>query len=483
MSVDDELAVFCGQMNGISYEKLERRLGISHSTLHRRFPVIMDKVKAALNPKTEDSHARSIVRAVLALSLVGQMSSRNVQETIALVLGTSISHDTVLDILSLASGVARDANTSCLDLKRVKTASFDEIFQNGLPILNFVDNRSAVTLLASDKNQERSGESWAVFLRKLREMGLDAETNIGDGGLGLTKGLEITGARGHFVLDLFHCLMKCFQAKKKAEGICYALILAKDNASRFGAAYYRAEQKMNMAIEIFDQLEPLYNNVKKYAMLAHPGQSQYMTSDALLAELVKLAEAFDRFHDKVGRHKKLIDARNYLKNHKTELTAYKKAIESEIRSHFGVEAQFVFDHVLPVIEFCDQYDRSYENSDKKTFWSEQIIKAKARALTWVPEGRFDAMLNSTAAIVERYARSNSLVENINNQIRRYMDTYKRVPGWFCDLFSFYWNFRRFKRGKRAGLAPIELLMGARLEKHWLDILLDSFPYQKLRLTA
>ncbi len=37
---------------------------------------------------------------------------------------------------------------------------------------------------------------------------------------------------------------------------------------------------------------------------------------------------------------------------------------------------------------------------------------------------------------------------------------------------FYHNHRRYKSGKRAGKAPIELLTGETLEAHWIDLLIQ-----------
>ena len=42
-----------------------------------------------------------------------------------------------------------------------------------------------------------------------------------------------------------------------------------------------------------------------------------------------------------------------------------------------------------------------------------------------------------------------------------------------NLVRFYHNHRVFKRGKRQNNAPIELLTGIDLDKHWLDLLMDK----------
>ena len=38
---------------------------------------------------------------------------------------------------------------------------------------------------------------------------------------------------------------------------------------------------------------------------------------------------------------------------------------------------------------------------------------------------------------------------------------------------FYHNYRRYKSGKRKGMAPMELLTGEKLEAHWADLLIQQ----------
>jgi len=40
-----------------------------------------------------------------------------------------------------------------------------------------------------------------------------------------------------------------------------------------------------------------------------------------------------------------------------------------------------------------------------------------------------------------------------------------------NIIRFYLNHRVYKRGKRKGYAPIELLRGEKLDKSWCDLLL------------
>jgi hypothetical protein len=38
---------------------------------------------------------------------------------------------------------------------------------------------------------------------------------------------------------------------------------------------------------------------------------------------------------------------------------------------------------------------------------------------------------------------------------------------------FYHNHKKFNHGKRKDKAPIEILIGQQLQRHWLDILIDK----------
>jgi len=41
-----------------------------------------------------------------------------------------------------------------------------------------------------------------------------------------------------------------------------------------------------------------------------------------------------------------------------------------------------------------------------------------------------------------------------------------------NLIMFYHNHRRYNDGKRKDKAPLEILTGKELKKHWVDLLLD-----------
>jgi hypothetical protein len=181
------------------------------------------------------------------------------------------------------------------------------------------------------------------------------------------------------------------------------------------------------------------------------------------------------------KHRAIKAARTYLSGSKKEILAYKKAIEKTVKDHFGeVYDEAVLGYICPITQCLDQLQRSYENNKRKRFWQEKILEARAkfRAFDFINQDEVDQAINRVASIMSSAKKSNSLIETVNSVIRRYLFTYKSIPSWFCPIFTFYWNHRTFKRGKRKGLKPREVLTGEQWDEDWIDVLLEDYPFSK-----
>jgi hypothetical protein len=72
------------------------------------------------------------------------------------------------------------------------------------------------------------------------------------------------------------------------------------------------------------------------------------------------------------------------------------------------------------------------------------------------------------------SQASSAVENANSFIRPFLDQARgQIEQHTLNLILFYYNHRRFTRGKRKGFAPIELLTGQPLHKPWYELLLEQ----------
>ena len=210
--------------------------------------------------------------------------------------------------------------------------------------------------------------------------------------------------------------------------------------------------QMNKAILVFDALE-LENNLFKKACYFEnkAGYGGSVEIRGIINRIIALIEYGNRngIH-----HSKMKDAKTYLQNAEEDIVAYKEAIERLVETKFGsANAHAVLGYICPIIECLDQVQRSYENLKRKEHWERKVVEARARFrfFDFIDQGEIDNAINSIAKMMGQIKKSNSLIECVNSVIRRFLITYKSIPSWFCSLFTYYWNHRRFKRGKRKGL--------------------------------
>jgi hypothetical protein len=87
---------------------------------------------------------------------------------------------------------------------------------------------------------------------------------------------------------------------------------------------------------------------------------------------------------------------------------------------------------------------------------------------------FESTKKKVFSVLNEIVQASSLVEAFNSILRPFINSAKgQVSQELLNLVMFYHNHRVFKRGKRQGKAPIELLTGQTLQKSWIDILMDK----------
>jgi hypothetical protein len=86
--------------------------------------------------------------------------------------------------------------------------------------------------------------------------------------------------------------------------------------------------------------------------------------------------------------------------------------------------------------------------------------------------KFQAFKRRIFKRLDDIVQSSALVETINSILRPYMNEARnQVSAEQFNVIRFYLNHRVYKRGKRKGFAPIELLRDKKLEHSWLELLL------------
>jgi len=88
------------------------------------------------------------------------------------------------------------------------------------------------------------------------------------------------------------------------------------------------------------------------------------------------------------------------------------------------------------------------------------------------ETEFQVLKRNVFSKLDGIVQSSALVETINSLLRPYMNEARnQLSDQQLNVIRFYLNHRVYKRGKRKGFAPIELLRGEKLKQSWLELLL------------
>lgn len=470
-----------------SLRNVSMMIGTAKSTLHDNLKGYRKDI--ASFEKHQQRSERALAEDILLVSFQGKTSSRDCAGILSRQKSQNITHQKVLSMLSEVAVTANKKNSETLPLKALATEEspllnplsavgcgvFDEIFQKKLPILGFVDPVSAFVHL--EAAPDRSEESWSKFLVKLKSMGLDPESIVTDGGKGMLKSISTVFPKAVRVRDLFHVLEKLSKALKALEGYCYRLLVAYDKLVKKSVDQEKQENlqsKLNKAILLYDALN---NEVTTFHKACYfENNNGYVSSSQTKVIISRIIALIDCASRNGIKHRALKEARSYLKGAKEDIVAYKATVEKIVESQFGsVSLDVVLGYVCPIIEFLDQIQRSYENRRRTAYWTEKLVEArkKFRQFDFINQEEVDKAIDMVAATLGQIKKSSSIIEAINSVVRRFLVTYKSIPSWFCPIFTFYWNHRRFSRGKRKGLEPKEILTGEYFGDDWIDALLKD----------
>lgn len=451
-----------------SLRKTANIVNIPKSTLYDNLPKYRAQLRYLQGQEARDQD--NLERSILGIMIAGKCSSRDCVAVIETTLGRKISHQSVMSLMVEASCSAKELNDEVHKnheyklLPKIMALGGDEIFQCGKPILVSMDLASSYLQLSCPG--DRSKESWVKFLQGLKDQGLNPASVTADGGKAGLESAKTVFPDAVRILDLFHVLKILNSAKNSIEGKCYKLI----------DAYYKTKEcfdrtLMDKAIGMFDSLEPMLEKFRLACYIS--SESSYVSAASLESQISGIVLMMKAFIEIGISSEKIKRAKSYLENGSQGIVAYKKMLEKAVKNAYGeFFCDTMLSYICPIFEAIDQLQREKENGSKTFILMGKIVKmrSKFRAFSWINQDEVDIAIQKAVAIMNGAKKSNSLIEAANSVIRRFLVTYKSIPVWFCDLFTFYWNNRRFSRGKRAKLKPIEILSGQHFEENWIDIL-------------
>ncbi|WP_324971053.1 hypothetical protein [Nostoc sp.] len=185
---------------------------------------------------------------------------------------------------------------------------------------------------------DRSGDTWAVFLKFLKDLGLDPKATVTDGGSGILKGIRDVFSGTVQLRDLFHVLYKLSKAKRVLESKCYAMIAAEIKlfGSKCGPEIIDAHKiKMNDALTQFDLIEANIREIRKACYFSDDESPCYVTAASLRAIVKKCLRLLDIARRTVSDHRAIKEAMTYLESGLKSISAFKGMIETEVRKIYG----------------------------------------------------------------------------------------------------------------------------------------------------
>ena len=358
----------------------------------------------------------------------------------------------------------------------------DEIFMIGhQPVLVTIDPVST-TILRMECLKTLTKAAWEKHWQALKDQGINSLGIVKDDGV-VMNAAQNTPVMSNVPaqLDTFHAVshrLGIFTdrlGKAVDKAILYELdrhdklqsAVSDDVIAKRTTVYQEACQQTLVAIEQFESFQFLYFCIQdQFNIFDHQGQARQQdkaTQEAKLA--LKLMKTLDiaKLTQEVEKIEKVLDQL-------FDFLPKAQLIQYQLEAELGLTPAFFWIYAWQ----NDKKSRKIKNYAK----SNAIAKKSKTALLLLQEhyqlslSEFQSLKRRIFNRFDGIVQSSALVETINSIIRTYMNQSRnQLSEEQFNLIRFYLNHRVYKRGKRKGFAPIELLKGKKLGKSWFDLLL------------
>jgi hypothetical protein len=398
-----------------------------------------------------------LVRGSVVLTEVG-VSQRDVTICLGELLDTTPSPSWVNAELAQIEKVAAEVNQAWQpDIE--ETLAGDEIYANGQPNLLVVGNES-LYIYALNRHPDCDGQTWGCTLLD----GPACPQFASDGGTGLAAGVKAAGLEVH-QLDWDHLLRPLWGQVARLERAAYgALEQVEERAALFERAKTekRLQQHLNkweqltkIAAKKVEQFDAFYNIARQvdacFALIDWQ-TGHLLNVAAAINQLQALANQLQAWSGRI--YKKLS---TNLKNWASALFSYQPVLNQALQPlqiRYGDQAVWALSGMWQIetdLKRCS-LSRS-EQQQRHALWSDKFDQA----LTLLGEQQLWTAWDQLCQLLGRSWRGSMLAECVNSLLRPILDKRKHTDQGCLDLFRFLHNVRSFKRGKRAGFSPAQLV--------------------------
>ena len=410
---------------------------------------------------------RHLDRAIVTLRVVGNVPLEGIQRCLEEILGTPRSIGYLSEVIAQAQKEAA-AFQRQLVYKVAGTGLVDELFLHRNPILVVVEPHSTAVLLLSQE-EHRDGNTWGVRLLETEEQGFSFTQGVSDQAQGIAVGVHAAlGEEMTHQLDLGHLFGEVARVDAELERTAYKTI--RQEAERWRVldlaqservivsrieAWEQAHRRMEEAIARSEDFPYLAGELSGLFTPVSP-EGAPRSLPAVQGDLEALLSLLEEIPgDKVQQ------VRKHLAKQQKGLLVFWEDWERRLAE---------LREALPQEEILQALLLEYFLSRrKKPSRATQKALEKTKVFVETHLGEQVALLRAqVASSLDGLVRSSALVENANSWLRPYLNARKGVLQPFLDLVRLYHHARPYRRGKRKGHSPYELL-GLSLPEDWLSL--------------
>lgn len=357
----------------------------------------------------------------------------------------------------------------------------DEIYMvNDVAVLVSVDPISSA-IISITVCSELNSEQWKNHWSKLADNNIKPLSIVGDEGTAL-KAAHSSSQSVSYQPDTFHAITQRFgkiatQLERKALGCIkkeyerervYTNAKSDLNKTKQALLYQQSQQATQKALELLSDFKWLYGIINRQLKIVRSDGSirtKEWAQDEVKAALSLMEQTLD-----IDLEKPIKAVTNLL----PDLFLYlEKAQEVYAFLQKEIPAE-----VLPFHLAYWQYLRELTNL-KKAKSKERLTKSKHWLIHIINEYQqekkqdFESEKQLVFAAMQTIVQSSAMVECINSILRPIFNESKgQVSQQTLNLVMYWHNHRIYKRGKRSGKAPIELLTGNKPTIDWQQDIID-----------
>lgn len=446
--------------------RLKREHGVSRQTIYKIAAAGRQVLMTHLRPGPHGPHASGVTlqvgrhrlaRGSVVLTEVG-VSQWDIPLCLSELLDTRVSASWVNAELAKVEPVAAQINAQWRPAVD-EVLSGDEIYSNGWPNLLVVGNDS-LYIYALTRQPECDGETWGCVLLEAPACPQFAS----DAGKGLAAGAKLSGLQSHQV-DWDHLLRPMWGQAARLEEQAYAALTAvEERAAQFDQAHTPKRLAQHWAA---------------WERLHADAESKLQRCDAFRRIAQQVDEEFGLIDLQTGQLRDPVAAADHLRRVGHQLQAWSGGIYERLSSYLTNLADHLFAYQPVLVKAL---------SPLIARWGEPAIRALSRiwqieadekrhplplAERQVRQRQWEASLDDAVAqlggerlgeawdalthVPGRAWRGSMLAECVNSLLRPRLNGRKHTDQGCLELFRFLHNVRPFRRGKRAGHSPAQLV--------------------------